>query len=124
MKGKKQFSKFRMLQIEEGKHVHVIYTFLLYRHERFAEKYRNYTSRKIHKNYIWDPRAKWFIFRNLTREFNDDVSSVYFPVKLSCLYNKKPKLVCYSLTSLVRKILFCHSKIKFISSCHRVISPL
>ena len=28
----------------------------------------------------------------------------------------------YSLAALVRKILFCHSKIKFISSRHRVIS--
>ena len=73
MQGKKQFAQFRMLQIEEGKHVYVIYTILLYRHERFTGKY---TTRKIHKNYIWDPRAKWFIFRTLTREFNDDVSSV------------------------------------------------
>ena len=30
----------------------------------------------------------------------------------------------YSLAVLVRKILFCHSKIKFISSCHRVIFTL
>ena len=30
----------------------------------------------------------------------------------------------YSLTALVRKILFCHSKIKFISSRHRVISSI
>ena len=29
MQGKKQFAKFRMLQIEEGKHVYVTYTFLL-----------------------------------------------------------------------------------------------
>ena len=28
-----------------------------------------------------------YYFRNLTREFNDDVISVYFPVKHSCLYN-------------------------------------
>ena len=32
--------------------------------------------------------------------------------------------IFYSLTALVRKILFCHSKIKFISSRHRVISSL
>ena len=32
--------------------------------------------------------------------------------------------VFYSLAALVRKILFCHSKIKFISSRHRVISSL
>ena len=74
MQGKKQFAKFKILQIEEGEHVYVIYTFVLYRHERFTAKY---TTRKIHKKYIWDPRAKWFIFRNLTREFNHDVSSVY-----------------------------------------------
>ena len=30
----------------------------------------------------------------------------------------------YSLAALVRKILFCHSKIKFISSRHRVISSI
>ena len=30
----------------------------------------------------------------------------------------------YSLAALVRKILFCHSKIKFISSRHRVISSM
>ena len=28
MQRKKQFAKFRMLQIEEGKHVYVIYTFV------------------------------------------------------------------------------------------------
>ena len=39
--GKETVAKFRMLQIEEGKHVHFIYTFLLYRHERFTGKYRN-----------------------------------------------------------------------------------
>ena len=45
-----------------------------------------------------------------------------------CLYNKKnvtrrlvAKTMFYSLAALVRKVLFCHSKIKFISSCHRVI---
>ena len=38
--GKKQFAKFRILQIEEGKH------------ECFTGKY---TTRKIHKNYVRDP---------------------------------------------------------------------
>ena len=43
------------------------------------------------------------------------------------LYNKKNitrrlTRLFYSLAALVRKILFCHSKIKFISSRHRVIS--
>ena len=32
--------------------------------------------------------------------------------------------IFYSLAALVRKILFCHSKIKFISSRHRVISSI
>ena len=56
-----------------------------------------------------------------------------------CLYNKKnictaawryefyflvAKTIFYSLAELVRKILFCYSKIKFISSRHRVISSL
>ena len=54
----------------------------------------------------------------------------------ACLYNKKnitrwledmnfifswQKTIFYSLAALVRKILFCHSKIKFISSRPRVI---
>ena len=34
------------------------------------------------------------------------------------------KTIFYSLATLVRKILFCHSKIKFISSRHRVISSI
>ena len=34
------------------------------------------------------------------------------------------KTIFYSLAALVCKILFCHSKIKFISSCHRVISSI
>ena len=34
------------------------------------------------------------------------------------------KTIFYSLTALVRKILFCHSKIEFISSRPRVISSL
>ena len=34
------------------------------------------------------------------------------------------KTIFYSLAALVRKILFCHSKIKFISSRHRVISSI
>ena len=34
------------------------------------------------------------------------------------------KTIFYSLAALVRKILFCHSKIKFISSRHRIISSM
>ena len=34
------------------------------------------------------------------------------------------KTIFYSLAALVRRILFCHSKIKFISSRHRVISSM
>ena len=34
------------------------------------------------------------------------------------------KTIFYSLAALVGKILFCHSKIKFISSRHRVISSI
>ena len=34
------------------------------------------------------------------------------------------KTTFYSLAALIRKILFCHSKIKFISSRHRVISSI
>ena len=74
MQVKKQFAKFRMLQIEEGKHVYVIYTFLLHGHECFTGKY---STRKIHKNYIPDPSG---LFSVLSREFNFDVISVYFLV--------------------------------------------
>ena len=45
----------------------------------------------------------------------------------ACLYNKKQylaKTIFYSLAALVRKILFRHSKIKFISSRPRVISSI
>ena len=41
-----------------------------------------------------------------------------------CLYNKKNITRRFEDISLVRKILFCHSKIKFISSRQRVISSL
>ena len=34
------------------------------------------------------------------------------------------KTIFYSLAALVRKMLFCHSKIKFISSRHCVISSM
>ena len=55
------------------------------------------------------PGPEWFIFHNLTREFIDDVISV---------------ISLYYFIDVVRKILFCHSKIKFISSRHRVISSI
>ena len=34
------------------------------------------------------------------------------------------KAIFYSLAVLIQKILFCHSKIKFISLPHRVISSV
>ena len=40
------------------------------------------------------------------------------------LYFLVAKTIFYSLAALVYKILFRHSKIKFISSCHRVISSI
>ena len=36
-------------------------------------------------------------------------------------YFRVAKTIFYSLAALVRKILFCHSKIKFISSSRRVM---
>ena len=45
---------------------------------------------------LFRPGPEWFIFRNLTSEFNDDVISMYFPVKRSCLYNKKVRLAVRS----------------------------
>ena len=82
---------------------------LLYRHECFTGKY---TTRNIHKKL--HPGPEWFIFHNLTREFIDDVISV-----ISLYY-----FIDVFLSAFVRKILFCHSKIKFISSRHRVISSI
>ena len=43
-----------------------------------------------------------------------------------CLYNKKnmAKTIFYERAQRVSKILFCHSKIKFMSSRHRVISSI
>ena len=41
-----------------------------------------------------------------------------------CLYKIVAKTIFYSLAAPVRKILFCCSKIKFISSRHRVISSM
>ena len=43
---------------------------------------------------------------------------------LSCLYNKKNinKTLFHSLAAFVRKMLFCHLKIKFASPCRRVIN--
>jgi len=91
----------------------VLYFHLLYRHECFTGKY---TTCKIHKKL--HPGPEWFIFHNLTREFIDDVIILYFAIILSmsfCLYNKK---------NITRRLLFCHSKIKFISSRHCVISSM
>ena len=34
------------------------------------------------------------------------------------------KTIFYSLAALVREILFCHSKLKFVSSRHRVIPSI
>ena len=51
--------------------------------------------------------------KNITRRLEDN--EFYFLVA---------KTIFYSLAVLVRKILFCHSKIKFISSRHRVISSI
>ena len=44
-------------------------------------------------------------------------------LKIWILFSRA-KTIFYSLAALVRKILFCHSKIKFISSCHCVISSI
>ena len=40
-----------------------IYFFLLYRHECFTGKY---TTRKIHKNYIWDPSGLFSIISHVS----------------------------------------------------------
>ena len=52
-----------MLQIEEGSHFYVIYTFLLQRHECFTGKY---TTRKIRKNCIPDPSDLFSVISQLS----------------------------------------------------------
>ena len=48
--------------------------------------------------------------------------TVHSGLKIWILLSRTAKTMFYSLAVLVRKILFCHSKIKFISSRHHVIS--
>ena len=50
--------------------------------------------------------------------------TLYGGLKKWILFSRGIKTIFYSLPALVRKILFCHSKIKFISSRHRVISSI
>ena len=95
------------------------------RHECFTGKY---TTRKIQKNYIWDPSGlfsivyRWRNFGNFPLIFY----RCYFVyiIKRTLHGGLKVKTIFYSLPALVRKILFCQSKIKFISSRHCLISSL
>ena len=62
------------------------YWYILYRQKCFTGKY---TTRKIHKSYIRDPSGLFSTPCNLASECIDDVISEYFPVKHSCLCDKK-----------------------------------
>ena len=55
----------------------------------------------------------YIIKKNITRRLED----------MNFIFSWQ-KAIFYSLAALVRKILFCHSKIKFISSRPRVISSI
>ena len=62
------------------------------------------------------------IFGNF-RKFSENVREGSFGLRNN--FGKSlAKTIFYSLAALVRKILFCHSKIKFISSRPRVISSI
>ena len=96
---------------------------------------------KFIKNYLRDPSGLFSIISHVSLsmtyfwQFPSIILSMSF-----CLYNKKnitrrledmnfifsrqKQYFTYSLAALVRKILFCHSKIKFISWRHRVISSM
>ena len=93
---------------------------------------------KCSGTFVWCSEQFWKIFGNLGRWSEIFGKSSKTPSS-ACLYNKKnitrrledmnfifsrAKTIFYSLAALVRKILFCHSKIKFISSHHRVISSI
>ena len=55
---------------------------LLYRHGCFTEKY---TTRKIHKNYIWDPSGLFSIISNVSLSMISLMSSLYLH---SLVYNR------------------------------------
>ena len=61
---------------------------------------------------VWPSEQCWKIFGNLRKVLGNLRNIIV------------AKTILYSLAALVRKILFCHSKIKFISSRHRVISSI
>ena len=70
---------------------------------------------------------------NLSRHNYSLRIKIYYFIDVFYLYNKKnntrrledmANTIFYSLAALVSKILFCHSKLKFICSRHRVISSL
>ena len=71
--------------------------------------------RKCSETFVWYSEQFWKILGNLRKV----VGNLRKIIK-----NAVAKKIFYSLAALVRKILFCHSKIKFISSRHRVISSL
>ena len=52
--------------------------------------------------------------KNITRRLED----------MNFIFSWQKQYFTHSLAALVRKILFCHEKIKFISARHRVISSM
>ena len=102
---------------------------LLYRHACFTGQY---TTSKIHKNYIQDPIG---LFSIISRVFYQWRNFGNFPLlfyRCHFVYIIKRTLhgglkiwILFSRgKNNILPILFCHSKIKFISSRHRVISSM
>ena len=84
--------------------------------------YHMWNSQKLH------PGPEWFIFHHLTREFIVEVISVISLYYFIGLFVYLIKRTCGKNNilwkSAASKIFFCHSKIKFISSRHCVISSI
>ena len=70
-------------------------------------------SRIFGKSSKTSSSARLYNKKNITRRLED----------MNFIFSWQ-KTIFYSLAALVRKILFCHSKIKFISSRPRVISSM
>jgi len=73
-------------------------------------------------------KSLFFGYVKNNRSFNEQALSYTldheFPTICNTWHLKTWQKQFYSLAALVRKILFCHSKIKFVSSRPRVISSL
>ena len=71
-----------------------MYYLLLYRHECFTGKY---TTRKIHKNYIWDPSGLFFIISHVSLSIFSVISSVSLVLKFIGVSSKHLRVFLESL---------------------------